>query len=140
MNLLQIYFKLLNLLQIYNKIFDKKQIYMYFELNKNREKCSFEASKNKKRVIKNKENIINTALKFVIHGSYILTSKHHKFTMESSVDCYKRVRLTLHTHKPGNAYKTKPSPQYKRYIILCSSCLFVACSVTLGRKVKVSKL
>ena len=34
----------MNLLQIYDKNLDQKQIYMYFELNKNREKCGFEAS------------------------------------------------------------------------------------------------
>ena len=51
-----------------------------------------------------------------------------------------------HTHKPGHAYETKLSPKYRRNIYMsathfvCSSCLFVACNVTVEGNVKVSKL
>ena len=34
----------------------------------------------------------------------------NRYTMDSHVYCWIKVRMTQHTHKPGNAYKTQPSP------------------------------
>ena len=70
--------------------------------------------------------------------------------MESYVHSYKKVRMTQHAHtNPVILMKLNPLPSTGVMSIclcwtccytVCSSCLFVACNVTVAEKLKVSKL
>ena len=92
-----------------------------------------------------------------MQGAYV-TSQHlegegvaNNYTMENYVHCYKKVRMT-HT-QTQNCTEGKTLCQVQHYIYMYvymsassakhfvyNSCLFLACNLAVGRKVKVSKL